>query len=70
MVPLRESPPVRSILLMKRLGHNSLGRFVLSMDEKLKRLKEASGSDEVISPLSPPSRHRNGSWLGLKLEGR
>ena len=27
------------------------------MDEKLQRLREASGSDEVISPPSPPSRH-------------
>ena len=27
------------------------------MDDKLKRSKEASGSEEVISPPSPPSRH-------------
>jgi len=27
------------------------------MDDKLKRSKEASGSEEVISPPSPHSRH-------------
>jgi len=27
------------------------------MDEKLQSLKEASSSNEVISPPSPPSRH-------------
>jgi len=27
------------------------------MVEKLKRLQEASSSDDVISPPSPPSRH-------------
>ena len=27
------------------------------MDEKLQRLREVSGSDEVISPPFPPNRH-------------
>jgi len=27
------------------------------MEEKIKRLKESSSSDEVICPPSPPSRH-------------
>jgi len=40
------------------------------MEERLKILKETSSSNDVISPSSSLSRHRNGSWLELNLEGR
>ena len=37
------------------MGYDLLEKKI--MDEKLQRLREASGSDEDISPPSPPSRH-------------
>jgi len=40
------------------------------MDDKLKRSKEASGSDEVISPLSPPSRHEKWKLARTKPGGQ
>jgi len=38
-------------------------------DEKLQRLREASGSDEVISPPSPPSRHEKWKLARTKPRG-
>jgi len=40
------------------------------MDEKLKRLKETSGLDEVISPPSPPSRHEKWKLASTKPGGK
>jgi len=40
------------------------------MDEKLQRLREASGSDEVISPPSPPSRHEKWKLARTKPGGQ
>jgi len=40
---------------LSREGYDLLQKKI--MDDKLKRSKEASGSEEVISPPSPHSRH-------------
>ena len=40
------------------------------MDEKLQRLREASGSEEVISPSSPPSRHEKWKLARTKPGGQ
>jgi len=40
------------------------------MDDKLKRSKEASGSEEVISPSSPPSRHEMWKLARTKPRGQ
>jgi len=40
------------------------------MDEKLKRLKEASSSNDVISPPSPLSRHEKLMLARIKPRGQ
>jgi len=40
------------------------------MDEKFQRLREALGSDEVISPPSPPSRHEKWKLARTKRGGQ
>jgi len=40
------------------------------MEDKLKILKETSGSEEVISPLSPPSRHEKWKLARTKPGGQ
>jgi len=40
------------------------------MEEKIRRLKEASSLDDVISPPSPPSRHEKWKMARTKPGGQ
>jgi len=40
------------------------------MDKKLQKLREASCSDEVISPSSPPNRHEKWKLARTKPKGQ
>jgi len=49
-------------------GYDLLGKRM--MEEKLKRLQEASSSNDVISPPSPPSRHEKWKMARTKPGGQ
>jgi len=53
---------------LSRGGYDLLEKKI--MEDKLKILKETSGSEEVISPLSPPSRHEKWKLARTKPGGQ